>query len=1451
MKLKRVAPSCHALGACWLLLCAAGPISAAPSIKALFLGDNGHHQPAARAASLIPAMQKVGVDVVYTDQLADLNPRKLAGYDCLIIYANHAALTPDQESALVDYVESGHGLVPIHCASACFTKSTKYVRLVGGQFDRHGSGVFRPEIVAADHPIMQGFKSYEVWDESYRHRMLSADRTVLMVYREGDHEEPWTWVRTQGRGRVFYTASGHDERCWRNPGFLNLLERGIRWAAGGNPTDAHAVEDPLAFDVPTMTTPARKETKPFSYVDAKIAFYPPGEKSRGGGNWNQMQLPLAPADSIQHVSVPQGFTVELFAAEPDIGKPITMAWDERGRLWLAETVDYPNSIQPEGQGNDRIRICEDTNGDGRADKFTVFAERLSIPTSIAFARGGVIVHQAPQTLFLADTNGDDRADVRRVLFQGWSTGDTHAGPSNLQYGLDNWLWGTQGYAGFDGTVGGEHLNFRQGFYRFKPDGSRLEFIRSTNNNTWGLGFSEEGLVFGSTANRNPSVYMPIANRYYEAVRGWSPTVPAGIADTYLFHAPTEKIRQVDHHGGYTAAAGHALYTARAYPKPYWNRTAFVAEPTGHLLGVFVLGREGSDFRSTNPFNLVASDDEWFAPIMAEVGPDGQVWLIDWYNYIVQHNPTPAGFTTGKGNAYETDLRDQRHGRIYRIVYRDSKNSEPMNLHAAPPEKLLATLRHPNMLWRKHAQRLLVERGKHDVVAPLAALARASQPDEIGLDVGAIHALWTLEGLGALDGSQREASAAVLGALKHVSAGVRRNALQVLPRSEISLQALLDSGVLANADAQVRLAALLALAEMPASDAAGNAIAGELLKPENLNDRWIPDAATSAAARHDLAFLQALAIQATPLPERAREVAGIVASHYTRGRPVETVRLLLASLSQADNTVVEPVVAGLLQGWPKGAAATIDAPAEEALAAMLKKLDSGGQAQLLNLASKLGSQGLRKYADEIAARLLATAGDLKTSDEARTAAARQLVSFRGDAPEVADHLLALVTPRTSSPLATGLIESLGASRSPHVGQALVAGLAGLTPAARAAAVRVLMSRTDWVAELLGAIDQGQLQLSDLSLDQKQALASYPEKILARRAQELLKRGGALPSADRQKVLNDLVSLTRQTGDAARGKLTFTKACAKCHMHGGEGNKIGPDLTGMAVHPKAELLMHILDPSRSVEGNYRAYTVVTDDGLVMTGLLAGESKTSIELIDAEAKRHAVQRDNIEQLSMSTKSIMPEGFEKQLQPAELVDLLEFLTAKGKFVPLPLEKLATVVTTKSMFHPGENGPDRLVFDDWGPKTVYGVPFQLTDPRGGTLPNAILFYGPSGTLPPRMPTAVRVPCNSRVKALHLLSGVSGWGYPASPKNTVSLIVRLHYANGESEDHALRNGEEFADYIREVDVPRSKLAFKLRGRQLRYLAISPLRSEIVSDIEFVKGPDKTAPIIMAATIETQ
>ena len=510
-------------------------------LSVLFLGDQGHHRPADRAAQITPVLAGRGIHVTYTEKTSDLNPETLARYDALIIYANTTRIGPAQEKALLDYVEGGGGFVPLHCASYCFLNSPKYIALVGAQFNSHGTGTFDTKIVDPSHPIMKGFEPFRTWDETYVHtKHNEKDRHVLQVRAEGQGEEPWTWVRTQGKGGSSTPPTATTDGPGTTPASTTCSSGASAGRSNkGAVADSRGRVPPVCRRSPTTRRPSTSPT-----------ICPAGNGARRATPIRRMQHPLSPEESIKHLVVPRGFEPRLFAAEPEIDKPICMTWDHRGRLWIAETVDYPNTKHPATRASDRITICEDTDGDGKADKFTVFADKLSIPTSLLFANGGVIVHQAPDTLFLKDTDGDGKADVRKVLFTGWGIGDTHAGPSNLRWGLDNWIWGIVGYSGFRGTVGGERLNrFGQAFYRFKPDGSKLEFLRSTNNNSWGVGFSEDGLVFGSTANGCPSVYLPIPNRYYESVRGWRSQVLANIA------RPTSSSRSPTRSGRSTGTAG--------------------------------------------------------------------------------------------------------------------------------------------------------------------------------------------------------------------------------------------------------------------------------------------------------------------------------------------------------------------------------------------------------------------------------------------------------------------------------------------------------------------------------------------------------------------------------------------------------------------------------------------------------------------------------------------------------------------------------------------------------------------------------------------------------------------------------------------------------------------------------------------------------------------------------
>jgi hypothetical protein len=289
--------------------------------------------------------------------------------------------------------------------------------------------------------------------------------------------------------------------------------------------------------------------------------------------------------------------------------------------------------------------------------------------------------------------------------------------------------------------------------------------------------------------------------------------------------------------------------------------------------------------------------------------------------------------------------------------------------------------------------------------------------------------------------------------------------------------------------------------------------------------------------------------------------------------------------------------------------------------------------------------------------------------------------------------------------------------------------------------------------------------------------------------------------------------------------------------------------MAAHPKQELLIHIMDPSRGVEGNFRAWTVVTKKGQLINGLMSSETRTSLELVDAEGKKYALSRSDIDEISVSPKSLMPEGFEKQVPEKDLTDLLEFLTKRGKFLPIPLDKAATIATDRGMFFGPESEGDRMIFDDWKPKTFAGIPFVLIDPKDGTKPNAVMLNGANGVTAPKMPKSVSIPYSGAAKTIHLLSGVGGWNFPAIPKGSTSMIVRIEYEDGTKEDHALKNGEHFSDYIRRIDVPGSQFAFDLQGKQLRYLAINPRKATPIKSIEFVKGRDASAPVVMAVTVE--
>ena len=796
-------------------------------IRVLFLGHESEHH---NSNLYYPMLSRaLGRDAIYFDYVTSVEEALgdadyLGKFDALLLYANHGRIEPHQWKNLKDYVEGGGGFVPVHCASWCFGNEPGFDKLVGGRFKSHQGAEFAAKIVKPNHPAMKDVKEFTAWDETYFHNNHNTEnRTVLMVRdaMPGDPHtkpEPWTWVRTQGKGRVFYTASGHDQRVWSHSDFHQLIKSGILWSVGDKARKRYdnfiAKRTPLKYEKRGNIPNYERRPEPLQY-----------------------QLPLSPEDSMKYTQVPVGFRMELFAAEPDVINPIYMAWDERGRLWVVETVDYPNEFKDGRKGNDRIKICEDTDGDGKADKFTVFAEGFNIPTSMTFARGGVILAHAPEFYFLKDTDGDDKADVREVLFTGWGVGDTHAGPSNLRYGFDNWIYGTVGYARFTGSLGGKQNNFGMGVFRFKPDASDIEFLHQFNNNTWGLGFNAAGDVFGSTANNNPTFFGGIPATVFGEDRQMSAKM---IADSRTFHPITPNIRQVDAFNAYTAGCGHAFATSAAFPKKYRDRAAFICGPTGNLLGTYYITQRGAGYSAKNGFSFVASADEWFSPIVAEVGPDGHLWIADWYNFIIQHNPTPSigrgGYAArnGRGNAHINPNRDRQHGRIYRVIWEGAQKSKITSLANASPLQLVKALDNDNLFWRQTAQRLIVNDRMFDKVEALQN--RVLLPG-----VGAIHALWALKGLDKINENT------IKSALKNKDAAVRRNAVRALENKKTDEELLYNSSTLTDKDLLVRLSAIVKLAQFNETPVHKRA-AGILSEDEiNNKDEWLKLALKAAGA----------------------------------------------------------------------------------------------------------------------------------------------------------------------------------------------------------------------------------------------------------------------------------------------------------------------------------------------------------------------------------------------------------------------------------------------------------------------------------------------------------------------------------------------------------------------------------------------------------------------------
>jgi len=963
--------------------------------------------------------------------------------------------------------------------------------------------------------------------------------------------------------------------------------------------------------------------------------------------------PLSPAAALGAFRVDPGLRVELVVAEPLVESPVALAFDARGRMFVAENRGYPTG--PETAG--RIAMLEDTDADGTFDRRTEFADGLSYPNGLMAWRDGLLVTCAPDLIYLADTDGDGRCDQREVLLTGFSTtGSTQLRASHPQLGLDNWIYVTGGLTGGKVTSpkNPDHpaVEFGRADLRFLPDCSQFEAI--DGGGQFGMTFDDFGHRF-ICYNRVQVQHVVLPGRYLRrnphlAATGTVQDCPADmVAEPLAGHGAAARLYPISknittadsHAGTFTAACGVLVFRSSGLPAAY-RGGAFSCDPTGNLVHFDTLEPAGATFvarRSAEPSEFLASTDDWFRPVNLAQGPDGALYVCDMYRKTIEHPDylppeirKHTDFESGKGMGRIWRVRsaevDTAKNAADLAVYLDAQgaadNWNEMWYHAG--------------WWRDTAHRLMLERHATAVVPRLKKVAFCQYFGS------AVSALRLLDAFGALDVQMLTES------LSSPSPGVREQAIQ-LAEARFEKEPELVGKVAALAkdpDARVRFQCALTLGESSDSAVIGPLVQIALAGGQ---DRWTRLAVMSSIGGRELEFLRQFA--AAPAPEGANSMPGDSAQFLA-----ELGQLIGAGRPPAEWAAAVHTVFRAVKSRPFQEQAACVVGLSEAL--RLRRGGAPGSALQAITGQKKDADGEsdRKFLEALFAESLIRSVDHDQAVELRGTA----ISLLADADPriVGELLLALVDSHEPPAVQSSAVRALKNLDDPApAGRLLDAErFRRYAPALREAVLAAMLSEPRLQSALLSSLESGAVPVGMVDSLRRRQLIGHRDPALRERATKIF---AASAVGNRASVYEDYKSVVALTGEPQNGKKVFLKSCANCHRLDREGTPVGPDLFGIRTQPKEAILLHILIPEHEITPGFGAYLVETTDGRILAGLLVGETATQVTLRAALGREETVLRSDIESLTLSKLSLMPQELEKAMSRQEMADLLAYLKGES----------------------------------------------------------------------------------------------------------------------------------------------------------------------------------------------